>query len=45
VTVPGEALAAVATVGVASVTVTLAVPLTLPLLAVTVAVPDAYEAV
>jgi hypothetical protein len=37
----GDALAAVPTVGVASVTVTLAVPVTPPLAAVTVAVPDA----
>jgi hypothetical protein len=41
VTAEGEALAAVATVGAAFVTVTLAVLPTLPLLAVTVAVPDA----
>jgi hypothetical protein len=44
-TVEGDALAAVATVGAASVTVTLAVPFTLPLAAVIVAEPDAYEAV
>jgi hypothetical protein len=41
VTVVGDAPAAVATVGAASVTVTVALPLTLPLLAFTVAVPDA----
>jgi hypothetical protein len=37
----GEALAAVATVGAALVTVTLADPFTLPLAAVTVALPEA----
>jgi hypothetical protein len=35
----------VATVGAAFVTVTLALPLTLPLVAVTVAFPEAYDAV
>ena len=44
-TLLGEAAAAVATVGAAFVTVTLADPLTLPLLAVTVAEPDGYGAV
>jgi hypothetical protein len=39
VTVAGAAAAAVATVGAALVTVTLAVPFTLPLVAVTVALP------
>jgi hypothetical protein len=45
VTVLGEAAVAVATVGVASVTAMLAVPLTLPLVAVIVAEPAAYDAV
>jgi hypothetical protein len=45
VTIAGEAVAAVATVGAAFVTVTLAVPLKLPLVAVIVAVPEAPEAV
>jgi hypothetical protein len=44
-TVEGDALAAVATVGAAFVTVTPAVPLTPPLLALTVAVPEAIEPV
>jgi hypothetical protein len=45
VTVEGDAAAAVDTVGDASLTVTLADPITLPLLAVTVAEPEAEDAV
>jgi hypothetical protein len=45
VTVEGEAAAAVATVGAASVTAMLAVPLTLVLEAEIVADPAAYDAV
>jgi hypothetical protein len=45
VTVLGEAAAAVATVGAASVTARLAVPVTLPLVAEIVADPAVYDAV
>ena len=45
VTVPGEAAAAVATVGACSVTVTVLLPLTPPLVAVTGPVAEVLEAV